>query len=551
MAKKKKGNNKKNKAGKSSDAKSEDVVNKQPQDPATVATINEEPADLDRAPVDGTNEEIDHVEALLDRRVLLADTNEGHDEDAVAEDESHVQQRLDEKNENGNDMLVLERDAKSSHEERSKVVESSSDSKPVVDGDVEEVVGKEEIEHKEEQLLPEQENEKTNVDVACLPESKNVAGDLQDVVLEKGTISGEEQPLPHVDDVDSRVDGVNLPDVKPVSSDLQEVVLNEEGVNQGEMITASTSGNVAFEVSNACSGISKSFSDVEGDPTNIHAQRKSSVEMEEVDLMRDEEEVDHTSDNYPTSTTVTSKENEAFGFLVAALRAELGDDARNVSDDTLCQYLCWKPDIKRARDRFIAHQKFFKDNFGQTTLLLSVNPKVCFLLRSGMVLAPEELITKNGSAVMIIRASKCDLSRHGCKDTDAGCAIFFAIQQLLERKSHDVLTGGVAIILDLVGCVRKNVSAKIVKLLSDAAGCFPIRIRAIYVVAMPWWFPSGHKRFFSPKLRERIHFLKDKSALSEYIDEDRLLEDDGGIFCFDLQTWISSTLSAEVGMVSN
>jgi hypothetical protein len=89
----------------------------------------------------------------------------------------------------------------------------------------------------------------------------------------------------------------------------------------------------------------------------------------------------------------------------------------------------------------------------------------------------------------------------------------------------------------------------VIKMLGNAAGCFPIRIKAIYVVAMPWWFPSGNaKKLFSQKLRERIHLLKDKAALAEYIDEDRLLEEDGGIYNFDLQSWISSTLAAEVGI---
>jgi hypothetical protein len=45
--------------------------------------------------------------------------------------------------------------------------------------------------------------------------------------------------------------------------------------------------------------------------------------------------------------------------------------------------------------------------------------------------------------------------------------------------------------------------------------------------------------------------LKDKAALSDYIDKDRLLEEDGGIYSFDLQSWISTTLSAEVGMKTN
>jgi hypothetical protein len=266
-----------------------------------------------------------------------------------------------------------------------------------------------------------------------------------------------------------------------------------------------------------------------------NVKRKSSVEMEDVDLVEDE-------------TTSNPAANEAFGFLVTALREKL--DATYVSDATLRQYICWKPDINRAEDRYRAHDKFLRENFNEKTLLLSVNPKVCYLLQNGMVLAPEELIDKNGCAVMVIRPAKCEFSSpHNCRDTDASRAIFFIIQQMLERKSLNTLIRGIVIILDLVGVTRKNVSAKVIKMLGNAAGCFPIRIKAIYVVAMPWWFPSGNaKKLFSPKLRERIHLLKDKSALSEYIDEDRLLEEDGGIYNFDLQSWISTTLAAEVGM---
>lgn len=265
-------------------------------------------------------------------------------------------------------------------------------------------------------------------------------------------------------------------------------------------------------------------------------KRKASIEMEDVDLVEDKAFSGRGA-------------KEAFTFLVGALRDKLGDEAKNVPDATLKQYLCWKPDVKRAMERYRAHEKYLKANFNQKTLLLSVNPNVCYLLRNEMALAPEELVDKNGSAVMVIRAKKCDLSStHNCSDSDACQAIFFTVQQMLERKYLDTLIGGIVIVLDLTGCARKNISGKLIKMLGNATGCFPIRIRAIYVVAMPWWFPYSNKRLLSAKLRERIHLLKDKAALSEYIDEDRLLEEDGGIYNFDLQSWISTTLAAEVGM---
>lgn len=327
-----------------------------------------------------------------------------------------------------------------------------------------------------------------------------------------------------------------------IENDCQEWIVNKQETTAAEQVKTTlvpVKDEIAAETERTRALVTDSHEDHNESLDDVRTRRQSPVEMEEVDLVENEA---FTSSANPAA-------NQAFGFLVTALREKLGHDATNVSDATLRQYICWKADVRRASDRFRSHDKFLKDNFKVKTLLLSVNPKVCYLLRNGMVQAPEELIDKNGSAVMVIRAAKCDLSSpHNCSDTDAIRAIFFTIQQMLERKSLDALIGGIVIVLDLVGAVRKNISAKVIRKLGNAAGCFPIRIKAIYVVDMPWWFPSGSKKLFSPKLRERIHLLKDKAALSEYIDGDRLLEEDGGIYSFDLQAWISNTLAAEVGV---
>ena len=331
---------------------------------------------------------------------------------------------------------------------------------------------------------------------------------------------------------------------KLIEKDCQEWIVNAEDSIEstcvGKNDDASEVNKPHLELSNAFeSGTTESFSD-------DSVKRKSSLEMEDVDL-EDEAFSGSTTVN---GSKITPAAKEAFGFLVAALRDRLGDDAtNNVPDEILRQYICWKPDLNRAIDRYKAHDKFLKDNFNEKTLLLSVNPKVCYLLRNGLALAPEELIDKSGSAVMVIRAARCDFSpTHGCSEIEASRAIFFMIQLMLERKSLDTSIGGIVIVLDLVGCQRKNISSKLIKILGNAAGCFPIRIKAIYVVGMPWWFPSSSRKLFSPKLQERIHILKEKATLSEYIDEDRLLEEDGGIHNFDLHSWISAILSAEVGM---
>jgi hypothetical protein len=103
---------------------------------------------------------------------------------------------------------------------------------------------------------------------------------------------------------------------------------------------------------------------------------------------------------------------------------------------------------------------------------------------------------------------------------------------------------GITIILDLEGALRKNFSRRLPHLFSKAAGCFPLRIQAVYVLSSQWWFPAaGNRKLgFSAKMQTRIHFLKNKSALYEYIEKDVLLE----VYSFDIQSWISSTVMHEV-----
>ena len=353
--------------------------------------------------------------------------------------------------------------------------------------------------------------------------------------IKKGTISEKSSPCT---DRNTQIDTDSALSIreKLIQKDCQEWTVNAE--NSEENTSVGENGDTIDENKPDL----KSNNTLESENIDDDSiKRKSSVEMEDVDLE------DESTGN---GVNITPAAKQAFKFLVGELRDKLGDDAtNNVPDEVLRQYICWKPDLNRAIERYKAHDKFLKDNFSEKTLLLSVNPKVCYLLRNGMALAPEELIDKSGSAVMVIRPAKCDFSpKHGCSEIEASRAIFFMIQLMLERKSMDTSTEGIVIVLDLVGCQRKHISGKLIKILGNAAGCFPIRIKAIYVVGMPWWFPSSSRKLFSPKLQERIFILKEKAALSEYIDKDRLLEEDGGIYNFDLHSWIAAILSAEVGM---
>ena len=250
-------------------------------------------------------------------------------------------------------------------------------------------------------------------------------------------------------------------------------------------------------------------------------------------------------------TFADSNESEAFVFLTSSLRETLGDDAKGVSNNTLSRYIRYKPDVQRAADRFRARRSFRKENayvYDDKPLLLSQDPKLTHLIQNGFVVAPEELHAKDQSQVMIIRGGKCDVGTapHFCDSHDASRAIFYTLQRMMERNTLDPLKG-ITIILDLSGYTRKNLPGQLAKLLSKAVGCFPIRIQSILVVSMPWWYPAaGNKKLFSPKMRSRIHTLKSRADLHNYIEKDRLLEEYGGILNFDLQAWISSTVLQEV-----
>jgi len=194
-------------------------------------------------------------------------------------------------------------------------------------------------------------------------------------------------------------------------------------------------------------------------------------------------------------TFADSNESEAFVFLTSSLREILGDDAKGVSDNTLSRYIRYKPDVQRAADRFRARRSFRKENtyvYDDKPLLLSQDPKLTHLIQNGFVVAPEELVAKDQSHVMIIRGAKCDVGTapHFCDSHDASRAIFYILQRMMERNTLDPLKG-ITIILDLSGYTRKNLPGQLAKLLSKAVGCFPLRIQSILVVSMPWWYPSA------------------------------------------------------------
>lgn len=242
-----------------------------------------------------------------------------------------------------------------------------------------------------------------------------------------------------------------------------------------------------------------------------------------------------------------TNESEALIFLTESLRETLGDDARGVTNETLSRYMRWKPDVERAADRWRANQAFQKENSyifddGKKPLLLSQDPKLTFLLQNGMIVVSEEVFAKDGSGILLFKGAKCDITAHNCTDQDGSRACFYIIQQMLAKNTFDPLTG-ITIILDLEGATRNNIPKSLPSLLSKAVGCFPVKIQTIYVVSSPWWFPGGRYKFmFSTKLQSRVHFIKHKTALYEFIDKDSLQD----VYSLDMKSFISSALMREV-----
>ena len=243
-----------------------------------------------------------------------------------------------------------------------------------------------------------------------------------------------------------------------------------------------------------------------------------------------------------------SSDIEAFRYLTNALRQNLGEDANEFTDLELSQFTRWKPDVKAASGRFREYLKFRRENdyLYKEPLLVSENPQLVMTLRTGFVLAPENLVALDGSAVMIVRAAKCDPSRPECGEREVSRAIFFTLHSIIGRKSLDPVKG-LTIILDLEGVTRKNIAKRIPSMLSKASGCLPIRIRSILVVSQPWWFPN-HQKLLRQKIRSRVKHLKQRRALGDHIDQNNLLIEDGGNVSFDLKSELSNIILHEVDL---
>ena len=101
--------------------------------------------------------------------------------------------------------------------------------------------------------------------------------------------------------------------------------------------------------------------------------------------------------------------------LLPALRAELGPTASSVSDANLLKFLRWKPSVARASERFRAHAKWRSENrFAfddpDRPLMASKDTELRRVLESDVVIAPEDMVSKKGSAVLCGRLRNNDMT---------------------------------------------------------------------------------------------------------------------------------------------
>jgi hypothetical protein len=236
--------------------------------------------------------------------------------------------------------------------------------------------------------------------------------------------------------------------------------------------------------------------------------------------------------------------------LLPAFQSELGDLSKGVSDEHLLKFLRWKPDIKRAKERFEAHLNWKQKNPGlfDDSLRIQKDPELERLLTSDVIVAPPNAVTRQGGPVLIGRLRNNDMSDG--RTVIGVCRMFFyTIDRVLE--SPEAQLHGVTIVHDLTNFDRsKNAHLEIPKILfGGIIGHFPIRISGIYLYNAPWGFGTFFsiisKLFFPAKLRERTHFIKNLEELEAVVDRETLIPDLGGKEDFSSKEWMEQQKERE------
>lgn len=231
--------------------------------------------------------------------------------------------------------------------------------------------------------------------------------------------------------------------------------------------------------------------------------------------------------------------------LLPAFKTELGSSVDGVSDENLLKFLRWKPDVKRASERYRAFCKWRNDNptLFDETLRVTKDEELARVLKSEVIVIPPGLTTKDGSPLLIGRLRNNDM-KDGRTPTSVCRMIFYSIDRLLENPQ--ATESGVCILHDLREFnPGRNAHVGIPKILFTAIfGHFPIKVKAIYLMQAPWAFHAFFKMlstvFFSKKMKERCHFIDSLDDIADVVDTDLLLTDVGGKADFSIGEWVES-----------
>jgi hypothetical protein len=240
--------------------------------------------------------------------------------------------------------------------------------------------------------------------------------------------------------------------------------------------------------------------------------------------------------------------NEEVIKLLPALKEELKEAADGVSDEYLLNFLHWKPNIRRAADRFHIFQKWHTEtSWANTDLKLTQCTKLKKHVSSNVIIAPESLVAKDGSTVLVGRLRNNDMT-DGRRPEDVCRMILYVIDRAIERQSTK--EHGIILFHDLKGVGKNNVDINIAKLLLGAIiGHFPLKIKGIYLYNAPLFFRGLFSMImtllFSKKLRQRVHFVTSLDDIHDVIDRDLLLVEHGGKLDFDVEDWVERQIERE------
>lgn len=239
--------------------------------------------------------------------------------------------------------------------------------------------------------------------------------------------------------------------------------------------------------------------------------------------------------------------------LMQAFKDELGPQCDGVRDEYLLPFLKWKPDVKRAAERYREFLKWKASNKGffDESLRVSKDPELERLILSEVVVSPPNLLTKKGGPLLIGRFRNNDMTDG--RTVDGVCRmLFYTLDQLMQRP--ETQEHGVTVVHDLRGFDKgKNSRLQIAKRLFHLYGHFPVQIKAIYICHASSVFMGFFKivstLVMTKKVRSRIRFVNDFNDLDTkfgVMSPNDLFTDMGGTTEWSVKDWVEDQKRKEL-----